>query len=107
MTMSRLTHRSSWHDEFNGRAMRYTVANKLAFLLVALPMSFQLDSQSVTEIAISLLLAPAQGHLPEAYPDRVFATYWHVSLTLAFVLTHPILICYALDIAAPHLPLCL
>src|SRR5215204_1164593 len=87
-------------NEIAGRIMWFAVAMMLSFVLVALPWPF-VPQTTVTEIVINLLLAPLQGHLPESYGEG-FTAYLYVMLTLACILSHPILVRHALDVSAPR-----
>lgn len=96
-----------WRDNFPYGTVQYTIALGATFLAFIFPMPFLPDplspgSRSVTQIAITLLFAPLSGHTwPVNDPGGVSA-YFYVSLTLTFILTHPILIWNAFDSAAPR-----
>jgi sec-independent protein translocase protein TatC len=88
-------------DDLRIRLFAYAVGALLALFLVTVPLPFP-PSTSVAEMVMGILAAPVSGHLIEVghHVNRL-AAYWPISFTLAFALSHPILLKHAFDVTAP------
>jgi len=88
-------------EDLKIRGLAYAAGALLALFLVAIPLPFP-PSKSLAQTVIQLIGGSGNEHVVvERRPEDGFLVYVHVSLLLAAVLSHPILLRHGLDLTAP------
>jgi sec-independent protein translocase protein TatC len=93
-------------EELRNRLVVGSVALVIGMLVSALPIPYLTDGQSVTQMVMKLIAAPADKHLQYITPGEGFVTYFQLALMMGFVLALPVItwqvIAFVLPALLPH-----
>jgi sec-independent protein translocase protein TatC len=89
-------------EELRNRLVVSSVALGVGLVVSAIPIPGVIDV-SVTQAAMDLIAAPAQGHLQYLKSGEGFVTYFQVALMLGFILALPVITWQAIAFVLPAL----
>jgi sec-independent protein translocase protein TatC len=93
-------------EELRNRLVVSSVALVVGMLVSALPIPYVTDGQSITQMVMKLIAAPADGHLQYLTPGEGFVTYFQLALMMGLVLALPVItwqvIAFVLPALLPH-----
>ena len=93
-------------EELRDRLVVSSVALVVGLVIAAMPIPYLTNGNSVTQMVMELIAAPAEGHLQYLTPGEGFVTYFQLALMLGFVLGLPVItwqvIAFVLPALLPH-----
>jgi sec-independent protein translocase protein TatC len=90
-------------EELRNRLVVSSAALIVGMLVAAIPIPYLTNGESVTQVVMTLIAAPADGHLQYLKPGEGFITYFQLALVVGFVLALPVLTWQAIAFVLPAL----
>jgi len=90
-------------EELRNRLVVSAAALVVGMVIAALPIPYITAGESVTQMVMTLVAAPAQGHLQYLKPGEGFITYFQLALMVGFVLSLPVITWQAIAFVLPAL----